>query len=832
MTETELAKIITKNESTVELGQYWAKRYEKFLADKFFVVSDKTLSLVNSQSEITSPATPFGHIDLTKFVSKNRAVDEIALQNTIETAVRFLDSTLDSIPFTNEASNIINQFRKIGVGVMSFDKYLEMRGSSSEIDEIDYIGNLISSSSYRASEALGEEKGLCQKWDSVKMLLKPKVFEYWFNTNTGEIKNGLDISEEFAADSITTSHFEIIPRRNTNILLYPSDLEWQIWSDRDELVSKEDKITSFKKESQAAQSTDLQNSKETKEEKHAPNPINSWIDQGVKKLSSWFGANVDEEKTETETSSIASKIYTEEDIKDSPIKQATQIKSDIQSVTMPTLDMVKDSINSKVKAAEEQLQTMLSSDPATQESIDKSKEGFTKVKEEMGEESSKSSFQIIKSAVSTVAPLSSVIGSSPAIVSQEAVKSVLNNAAISKPDLEVESKDASADQPSKIEKVIEPIAESETQSTQVTVDPKSNITSQAKVESEKQTEEIKSPTVITTSKPEAEEKLNFADQIKLAKGEPVKVDYGITKTNLQAIVLSDDGGYVLVERENSQLPQGQYHWETDPEKELTRILALSYKLNVDYIEVGDINLDKNTLHVCYHVRLSDTDKLNSMKWISVSEVQDRVSRLAVNQVIDKIRRWQDSSKTKATKIAEDMVALEISKVTAKHDAEKSQIKNDHATLIEKEVETQKRSLSNDHSKQVREMELQIKSLESLIKAKEDAEHKARLEKESEIQKTQDDKIAVVAQRYEKKPDLENEKLGINKASNLVPSSPLNPFSDQSKSNLGAFSQNIQMSPKPTEATNDTNSSSSVSSSNQNEDETLAMLLKIKKSSSK
>ncbi len=310
MTDTELSKLITKNENTSELGEYWQKRYEKFFKTRYFTIHEKTMEVICSQNSIINPITPFGHLDLTKFVSKNRSVDEVSLQNTIETAIRFLDSSLDIINFTPEAKGMVAAYRKIGVGVMNFNAYLEMRGSTSEIDEIDYLGNIISSSCYRVSENLAEEKGVCNNWQSINRIIRPKVFEYWFDRNSGEVKNGLDINEDFTSQTIALSYYEIIPRRNSNILLYPQDIEWQIWADRDDAVNIDTTVNESNKESNnqvIINSSDESQDRANKAAKITVNPINSLIDQSRKKISQWFGVG-EKEDFEIENRELAKEV--------------------------------------------------------------------------------------------------------------------------------------------------------------------------------------------------------------------------------------------------------------------------------------------------------------------------------------------------------------------------------------------------------------------------------------------------------------------------------------------------------------------------------------------
>lgn len=230
-------QIASSNENTPELANYWQSRYSTLLEKDLFRLSTKTLELLNIE-EVTKPATTFGDLVLVQHLGENGELDEAALQTTIETAVRFLDSLLDKLNFNFSSKSIVQQYRKIGLGVADFKEYLGKRSNASELDEVDYLGNLISSAAYRASESLAEEKGACLSWDKIKKHLRPKSFEYWFDIETGEVKNGLEMNEDYDEDTILISKFEIVPRRNVALLLLPPDLEWQIWSDRDDTSPK------------------------------------------------------------------------------------------------------------------------------------------------------------------------------------------------------------------------------------------------------------------------------------------------------------------------------------------------------------------------------------------------------------------------------------------------------------------------------------------------------------------------------------------------------------------------------------------------------------------
>ncbi len=230
-----LLKLAAETENTPELRKFWEKKYAEVLhTRRLFVVSNKTLELLYQDKTQTRPATTYGDILLCEHLDNQKVLNENLLQDTIETATRFLDALLDKIPFSSEAFAVVAQYRKIAIGIADFDDFLKLNKHINELDIVNYIGSFISNKAYRASESLAEEKGPCLAWEKIKKHLRPKSFEFWYNKNTGEIKNGADICEIFDQNTILQSPFELIPRRNSSILLFPQNQPWQIWSDRDQ----------------------------------------------------------------------------------------------------------------------------------------------------------------------------------------------------------------------------------------------------------------------------------------------------------------------------------------------------------------------------------------------------------------------------------------------------------------------------------------------------------------------------------------------------------------------------------------------------------------------
>jgi hypothetical protein len=239
MTETELNTLISKvakTENTPELASYWKDRYASLLTKGKFEINIKTYEfLVEDQAQpIAKPVTPFGDVVISKHLTSQQDLDKVSLQTTIETSVRFLDSCLEAINFTPEARHLISQYRKIGVGIKNYQEYLENQKQEAEIGNIDILGEVMSSVAYRASEALAFEKGPCGNWSKISQHLRPKAFEFWKDESSNDLKTGLELVQDFDQDSIKQTAYQILPRRNSHILLFPEDLEWQLWGDRDQ----------------------------------------------------------------------------------------------------------------------------------------------------------------------------------------------------------------------------------------------------------------------------------------------------------------------------------------------------------------------------------------------------------------------------------------------------------------------------------------------------------------------------------------------------------------------------------------------------------------------
>jgi hypothetical protein len=230
-TSKNVWELVAAKENTPELRVYWERRYRTLLESKKIVLSEKTVQLLYEHN-ITKPVTPVIDVVLLSHI-KEHILDESDLQTTIESSVRLLDSLLDTLSLSEEARITIDGYRKVAIGVHDFEQYIIQLDIRHRNVEISHIGQFVSNTAYRASESLAEEKGVCSQWSEVQTHIRPKSFEYWYHTETGDIKDGLEMSEEFTQEEVSQSPYKIVPRRNVSLLYFPAELEWQIWSDRD-----------------------------------------------------------------------------------------------------------------------------------------------------------------------------------------------------------------------------------------------------------------------------------------------------------------------------------------------------------------------------------------------------------------------------------------------------------------------------------------------------------------------------------------------------------------------------------------------------------------------
>jgi hypothetical protein len=623
MSELEIINMVAASERTPQLAQYWVKRYKKFLEEKLFVISDKTKILLTQADATISPTTPFGHIDLLRFVNKNKGLEEVALQNTVETAIRFLDSCIDKINFSDDSRQVVVEFRKIGLGVIGFDEYLIAKNATSKEDEINYLGNIISGSAYRASEALAEEKGICGKWNSIKIELRPKPFEFWYDTVNGDIKNGLELMEEFEQSNIAQSDFEIIPRRNSHIILYPAESSWQLWSDRDEsTVSKKIISQDMAHIKAPAETINELNKTEIIEDSYADKKTKGL--ESTKKLLD-FGAIVKTGK----------KVVHEWFMEDSNVEK---IFDNNLSKNVGRID------------------SMLDENPENE--IDFSSPNFgTIVEPSIVEGELKNKFAFPKY--------------------DEAIKQPLTNFTIN--DI-VKVINKKSDLYGNIFQINELEYDEDSKNYLATLDSKQGI-----MVRDSEIEKLSIDELLTDS----------------------KILHEVTAAG---VIFSQDGQKVALQKNSKFLPQvNKCNIKESLDSQLLVALDKTYNLTPDFTDISSVIVKQDSIIVAYILTLNSDDLSDDLSWYGINEVYDNDSRDLVTVSAEKIRRLQNSIKSKAGDLLKEQAEL---------------LKNDYQQKIEIETISITNAIKSSYDSQLKDLKYKIQEkTKELFDYKESSENK-------------------------------------------------------------------------------------------------------------
>lgn len=230
--------VVARTEQTPELSDFWLSRYNHYLSPTYFSLKEKTQEILTNQSTV-GPFTPTAEINIAGCLTPDKKIDTAVLQNVIYIAVRFLDACLDVIQFTDEGRATISGHRKIGLGISNVDAYLAEKDNHKKQEFIDALGEQFSKLVYRASEGLAEEKGAYNAYESEKKILKPRVFERWINRDTGAVTDGYFLVQTKREEELKKEHWEIIPRRNSNLLALPNSKSWLLWTDRESQIRED-----------------------------------------------------------------------------------------------------------------------------------------------------------------------------------------------------------------------------------------------------------------------------------------------------------------------------------------------------------------------------------------------------------------------------------------------------------------------------------------------------------------------------------------------------------------------------------------------------------------
>jgi hypothetical protein len=648
MSELEIINMVASSERTPQLAEYWVKRYKKFLEEKLFVISDKTKILLAQTETITSPTTPFGHIDLLRFVNKNKGLEEVALQNTVETAIRFLDSCIDTINFSDDSRQVVIEFRKVGLGVIGFDEYLIAKNATSKEDEINYLGNIISGSAYRASEALAEEKGICGKWNSIKIELRPKPFEFWYDTVNGDIKNGLELMEEFDQNNVEQSNFEIIPRRNSHILLYPTESSWQLWSDRDENLSPKKTISQ----------TEI---------------INIASDDDIKELNN---------------TNLFESSYAE--------KKTKGLES-----TKKLLDF-----GAIVKTGKKVVHEWFMEDSKAEEIIDSNLNKNVGKIDSMLDENSESQIEFGSPNFATF--------TEPKIAKEE----VVNKFAFPKQE----------------EVLRQPLTSFTINDIVKVINKKSELFGNIFQINELEYDED-SKTYLATLDSKQGVMVRDSEIEKLSIEELLTDSKILHEVTAAGVIFSQDGQKVALQKASKLLPQvNKCNIKETLDSQLLFTLNKIYDLTPEFTDISSIIVKQDSIIVAYILTLSSDELSNELAWFGVNEVYDNDSRNLVTVSAEKIRRLQNSIKSKANDLLKEKLKEQV-----------ELLKNDYEQKIEEETVSITNSLKSSYDSQLKDLKYKIQEkTKELFDYKESAEIKKsellgnlKTEYESQIKSLQD-----------------------------------------------------------------------------------------------
>lgn len=156
-------KIIESNWASAEPGVIWIERYNQLSNSWYF----EEIVCTNPCGEQGLPpwgVCNLGHVNLAKIKIVDYRIDYDDLENTIRTAVRFLDNIIDITSyFFEENKDVQKKTRRIGLGTMGLAELLInlgiRYGSEESINFINDLYRRIRDMAYDASVDLAIEKG-------------------------------------------------------------------------------------------------------------------------------------------------------------------------------------------------------------------------------------------------------------------------------------------------------------------------------------------------------------------------------------------------------------------------------------------------------------------------------------------------------------------------------------------------------------------------------------------------------------------------------------------------------------------------------------------------
>ena len=163
-------------------GQFEIKKIEYIGEDDVYDINtDITHSLIangiligNCGEAILSPneACDLGSLVLPNFITGSVNTNWKKLEQTIRTAVRFLDNVIEINKYDLKEIDIkVHDIRRIGIGVIGLAEYLFAKnfryGSEKAVSEVERLMRFIRDSAYQASVELAIEKGAFPKFEPI-----------------------------------------------------------------------------------------------------------------------------------------------------------------------------------------------------------------------------------------------------------------------------------------------------------------------------------------------------------------------------------------------------------------------------------------------------------------------------------------------------------------------------------------------------------------------------------------------------------------------------------------------------------------------------------------
>lgn len=229
--QKEITQIISRDENTPELAQFWGRKYFEVVEKELFILDSRFANILDSSN--VSSLIPAGQISLCAHLDKENRLDEDLLIGTVETAIRLLDAIVTYI-WKQKNITEVAQRRIVSLGLDDIDDFFDRYSPNATNDEKEYIAQLVGETAYRASEFIAEEKGPFDSYNEIKYSIKDNYFDTWVDE-----KDNLKSNQEIQSlkNEVQAGQYALLPRRNMAILNFATEKSWAKYSDSDVIAS-------------------------------------------------------------------------------------------------------------------------------------------------------------------------------------------------------------------------------------------------------------------------------------------------------------------------------------------------------------------------------------------------------------------------------------------------------------------------------------------------------------------------------------------------------------------------------------------------------------------